>query len=759
MPKLLALLDGDHTEPTVFSSWAAPVRQRTLQNCGHSFFAKYERTGGSDGGAKGSGGDSGSDDGRGRSNTTSPESKKKRKEKKGADGDLKLADCLKGVDLYKLLDIDDGASQDDLKKAYRKVCLTHHPDKHAHKSEEEITVVNLEFVKIQEAYNLLNDTQKRRKYDSLGEFDEWVPTTLGEDQDFFEVFEPVFKKEARWSEQKPVPFLGKADTSYDKVRSFYEFWLSFQSWRDLDAQIIEECGEDCFQSTEDAECREERRWMEKENSRIRKKFIEAERKRVFDFVEVAEKHDPRVRAEKDRLWEIKEATKIAKEAKKLEAEKKAQEEEAKKEKAAEREKIAQAVAKAQKADEAKVRKNKRASLRTMVKDLNLGLAEERLQDFLLAISQDETESLTEEIKGGGQGEVVFAAMRAKGVEPVVLSKEAQDEKSTDEGSPSEQEAPKTPEELKRLEKERQKREKDLERRRKKEEEADAVRKAEEKVVKDAEKLVKDAKKKVDQEKRDKENQKNAKKEAEKVKREEEKKVKDEEKAVEKVRLEKENQKKASSEQSLKQKAEKEAETEAKLLEKRTFEFERDRMARVEAFEKAVWPPVAEAQAAVANAMVASALAAAWADEKIGNDPEELLDAQLACLGSFFVFGISPKEDALALSGNLRSKVKKIRNKIRNSAIAGDFVVEAPASAVADSALLQQFILAADGNGPEPTAAVAVAAEAEAAPAADAAKGKKKKSVKAVPEEEDLDALLAEFGCSTDGKKKKNKSKK
>lgn len=682
--------------------------------------------------------------------------RKKKKEKKGADGDLKMADCLKGVDLYKLLEVDDGASQDDLKKAYRKICLTHHPDKHAHKSEDEITAVNLEFVKIQEAYNLLTDLQKRRKYDSLGEFDEWVPTTLNEGQDFFEVFEPVFKKEARWSEQKPVPSLGNAATSYEKVRSFYEFWLSFQSWRDLDAQIIEECGEDCFQNLEDAECREERRWMEKENARLRKKFLEAERKRVFDFVEVAEKHDPRVRAEKDRLWEIKEASKLAKEAKRLEAEKKAQEEEAKKEQAAERERIAQAVAKAQKADEAKVRKNKRASLRTVVKDLNLGLAEERLQDFLLAMSLEETESLTEEIKGGGKGEVVFAAMRAKGVEPVVLSKEAQDEKSTDEGSPSEQEAPKDPEEVKRLEKEYQKRQKDLERRRKKQEEADAERKAEEAVKRAEEKLVKDAKKKVEQEKKDKENQKNAKKEAEKLKREEEKRIKDEEKAVEKARLEKEAQKKQSELQSQKQKAEKEAENEAKLLEKRTFEFERDRMARLEAFEKVVWPPAAEAQAAVANAMVASALAAAAAEYK---DPEELLDAQLACLGSFFVCGITPKEDAvLVLSGNLRSKVKKIRNKIRASATAGDFAVEAPAGAVADSEMLQQFILAADGSVPDPTVAVAVALEAEAVPAADA-KGKKKKSVKAAPEEEDLDALLAEFGCSTDSKKKKNKSKK
>jgi len=768
MPRLFALCDGEACEPTVFSG-CAPLGQRAVQPAGRAFKDKFERRADSEDdddrkASKQSA--SGSDEGE------SPTKKKEKKQKKDQEA-LKLAECLKGEDLYALLEVEAGASQEDMKKAYRKICLTHHPDKAgADKTGAELEAVNEYFVKLQECFAVLSDMKKRRKYDSMGEFDDSVPTKLKEGQDFFQVFDEVFKRNAKFSEQNPVPQLGNMDTPYEKVKSFYDFWFAFDSWRDLDAQIMEENGEDCFQDLEDADCRDEKRWMEKENASVRKKYMKAERQRVFGFVETAEKLDPRVRAEKDKQFAEREAAKLAKEAKRVEAERIAQEEQDLKDAAEEVKKAAAAVEKAQREEEKQVRKNKRSALRTNIKDLSLGLAEHSLQEFLLALDNAETDALTEELskkmknksadkRDEAKGEAVLAAMNAKGVEPVILRLE-QEDKSTEEGETSE-EVTLSPQEAAKLKKEQEQKQKKDEAKRKLQEVEDNKIKEVEAAKRAEEKAVRDVKKKAEQEKKDKEAQKSNKKEADKVKREQEKKVKDEEKAVEKARAEKEANLKRSEEMKLKQSEENKAEKEAKFLEKKTFDFERDRLARVETFEKLEWTAVVEAsQAATENSIIASGLAAAAYPGY--EDPEDLLDAQLSCLGSYFVLGIRPAEDSYPLSSGLRSKIKKLRSKIRTAAAAGEFALLAPAGTKADNEALEQMELAATGEVSHPAevaAAAAVAEVAEAAPASEAAgKAKKKKATKAAPAgDEDLDALLEEFGMTGNGEGKKKKGGK
>lgn len=68
------------------------------------------------------------------------------------------------IDYYKILGVDKSASADDIKKAYRKLARTHHPDlnpndKEAHKK----------FQQINEANEVLSDPEKRKKYDQYGE--------------------------------------------------------------------------------------------------------------------------------------------------------------------------------------------------------------------------------------------------------------------------------------------------------------------------------------------------------------------------------------------------------------------------------------------------------------------------------------------------------------------------------------------------------------------------------------------------------------
>jgi len=343
-----------------------------------------------------------------------------------------------------------------------------------------------------------------------------------------------------------------------------------------------------------------------------------------------------------------------------------------------------------------------------------------------------------------------------------LSKEAMDENSTTDGSPSEGEQKLSEEELATLEKDRQKRQKDLERKRKKDEEIQAKVDAEQAVIKAAEKVVRDAKKAVEQEKKDKEMQKQNKKIAEAAKRDEEKKVRDEQKLLDTAKKEKEGNAKRAEEQRLKQLAENDAEAIAKALETKTFEFERDRLDRCEKFDRAVALATGLADAAlaaIANPIIASGLAAVSAQGF--SDPEELLDNQLACLGSFFALGATPAEDALPLSSGLRARVKKLRTKVRASAARGDFVLEAPADTAADASALEQLLLVAKGEAPAPLAPAEAAAAAAAAAAEEAApsKSKKKAKAKAAPEDEDLDALLAEFGVEASGSKKKGGKKK
>ena len=64
---------------------------------------------------------------------------------------------------YEVLGIERDASQVDVKKAFRKLARIHHPDVAKDKSTAEE-----EFKEINEAYEVLSDTEKRKKYDALG---------------------------------------------------------------------------------------------------------------------------------------------------------------------------------------------------------------------------------------------------------------------------------------------------------------------------------------------------------------------------------------------------------------------------------------------------------------------------------------------------------------------------------------------------------------------------------------------------------------
>lgn len=68
-----------------------------------------------------------------------------------------------GKDYYCILGIEKGASDEDIKKAYRKQALKFHPDKNKSPQAEE------KFKEVAEAYEVLSDPKKREIYDQFGE--------------------------------------------------------------------------------------------------------------------------------------------------------------------------------------------------------------------------------------------------------------------------------------------------------------------------------------------------------------------------------------------------------------------------------------------------------------------------------------------------------------------------------------------------------------------------------------------------------------
>ncbi|PWZ09986.1 DnaJ protein ERDJ3B [Zea mays] len=77
---------------------------------------------------------------------------------------LNLAVAIAGKSYYDVLQVPKGASEDQIKRSYRKLALKYHPDKNPDNEE-----ANKRFAEINNAYEVLTDQEKKKIYDRYGE--------------------------------------------------------------------------------------------------------------------------------------------------------------------------------------------------------------------------------------------------------------------------------------------------------------------------------------------------------------------------------------------------------------------------------------------------------------------------------------------------------------------------------------------------------------------------------------------------------------
>ncbi|XP_034382169.1 dnaJ homolog subfamily C member 2 [Cyclopterus lumpus] len=263
------------------------------------------------------------------------------------------------------------ATQKQIKAAHKLIVLKHHPDKRKASGERIVEGDNDYFTCITKAIETLSDPVKRRAFDSVDPtFDNTVPSKNEGKDNFWEVFSPVFERNARWSSKKHVPKLGTMESSFEDVDNFYSFWYNFDSWREFSYLDEEE--------KEKAECRDERRWIEKQNRASRGQRKKEEMNRLRTLVDTAYSYDPRIKKFKEEEKSRKESEKKAKvEAKKKEQEEKERVRQAEleaarlaKEKEEDEAKQVAQLAKKEKEIQKKAIKKERLKLRTTCKNWN-----------------------------------------------------------------------------------------------------------------------------------------------------------------------------------------------------------------------------------------------------------------------------------------------------------------------------------------------------------------------------------------------------
>ncbi|MFX0090782.1 MAG: DnaJ C-terminal domain-containing protein [Candidatus Hodarchaeota archaeon] len=124
-------------------------------------------------------------------------------------------------DYYDILGVPKTASLDEIKKAYRRLALKYHPDR----TKDDPKVAEEKFKEVGEAYSVLNDPEKRKKYDQFGHA-AFTPGAAGfQDIKFdfgdpFQIFEQVFGSSFFGGRGRRRASSGGFNINFDNVDGF-----------------------------------------------------------------------------------------------------------------------------------------------------------------------------------------------------------------------------------------------------------------------------------------------------------------------------------------------------------------------------------------------------------------------------------------------------------------------------------------------------------------------------------------------------------
>jgi curved DNA-binding protein len=118
-------------------------------------------------------------------------------------------------DYYKIIGVDKNASQDEIKKAYRKLAMKYHPDRNQdNKKAEE------KFKQVTEANEVLSDPEKRKKYDSLG-------SNWKQYQSQGQGFDDFYSNYGSAGGGTQYSYSGNLDDLFGNISGFSDFFESF----------------------------------------------------------------------------------------------------------------------------------------------------------------------------------------------------------------------------------------------------------------------------------------------------------------------------------------------------------------------------------------------------------------------------------------------------------------------------------------------------------------------------------------------------
>lgn len=219
-------------------------------------------------------------------------------------------------DYYEVLGIDQQATDEEIKKAYRKLALKLHPDKQLDMNPED---AQKQFQELVAAYGVLKDPVERQWYDQHRDlilaglnreeenivnlyayfnsdcFTEFDDSTEGFYTVYNNLFESILEEEGGG---RTIQSFGTSTSEVDDVRKFYDEWSRFQCQLEFWEKMPHELS--------DAPNRQVRRAWEKENKKVKDKLRAERTQNIRQLINFVQRLDPRWEHVKEELLRQKE---------------------------------------------------------------------------------------------------------------------------------------------------------------------------------------------------------------------------------------------------------------------------------------------------------------------------------------------------------------------------------------------------------------------------------------------------------------------